>query len=63
MWHLQFFYYEQAELHSEVVSLGNSELEIIVSSNPFLIALCWPQGIIEILIYKAVAAVKFEFMY
>lgn len=51
------------ELHSELVSLGNSELEIIVSSNPFIIALCWPQGTIEILTYKAEAAAKFEFMY
>lgn len=51
------------ELHSDLVSLGNSELEITVSFNPFLIALCWPQGIIEILIYKAGAAAKFEFMY
>lgn len=50
-------------LHSELVSLGNSEQEIIVSSNPFLIALCWPKDIIEILIHKAGAAARFEFMY
>lgn len=33
MWHLQFSYFKQVKLHSELVSLSNSEVEIVVSYN------------------------------
>lgn len=49
MWYLQFSYFKQVKLHSELVSLSNSEVEIVVSYNWFLIAWCCLQGIFEII--------------
>lgn len=49
MWHLQFSYFKEVKLHSELVLLSHSEVEIVVSYNSFLRALCCLQSIFEII--------------